>query len=80
MFDVKVALTMAQRVALWLHKREVKSGGEASKMRRGGQQGDPQPILEWEMSDDDKRTGLREHLRDYGLNHIQYSGLRAQDS
>lgn len=32
-------------------------------------------LVIYDISDDDKRTGLREHLRDYGLNHIQYSGF-----
>lgn len=29
----------------------------------------------YDISDDDKRSGLREHLRDSGLRSIQYSGF-----
>lgn len=32
-------------------------------------------LVIYDISDDDRRTGLREHLRDYGLKHIQYSGF-----
>jgi len=32
-------------------------------------------LVIYDISDDDKRTALREHLRDYGLKHIQYSGF-----
>jgi len=32
-------------------------------------------LVIYDISDDNKRTDLRERLRDYGLNHIQYSGF-----
>jgi len=32
-------------------------------------------LVIYDISDDDKRSGLMEHLLDYGLNHIQYSGF-----
>jgi len=32
-------------------------------------------LVIYDISDDKRRTGLREHLRDYGLGHIQYSGF-----
>lgn len=32
-------------------------------------------LVIYDISEDEKRTKLLNHLRDYGLNHIQYSGL-----
>ena len=32
-------------------------------------------LVIYDISDDDKRTKLLGHLRDYGLRHIQYSGF-----
>ncbi len=32
-------------------------------------------LVIYDISDDDKRTKLLSHLRDYGLRHIQYSGV-----
>lgn len=32
-------------------------------------------LVIYDISDDDKRSDLRDHLRDYGLEHIQYSGF-----
>jgi len=35
-------------------------------------------LVIYDISDDNKRTNLRERLRDYGLNHIQYSGFMGE--
>jgi len=36
---------------------------------------DMKTLVIYDITEDDKRTKLLNHLRDYGLNHIQYSGF-----
>lgn len=35
-------------------------------------------LVIYDISEDEKRTRLREHLRDYGLRRIQYSGFMGE--